>query len=205
MKKYLVILIFFFSVPLFAQQLWWVDTTATGTPGKKIFLGEWTGTKFNINYGNLPVNVKGGTIAITLTQAQIDSLQKARQDGTWNINNVSGTISLPTGASTSANQIDGAQRTGVISYNSGGYGTFTAGTAVDTLSGTSTACIEVEIMNNSAGKILYYGFDGSTSTSNGMGALGYLDTARIKISNLNKIYLISDSATTNVRYAYFNF
>lgn len=115
------------------------------------------------------------------------------------------TLPIGTGSATSANQTNGTQRTGIISYTSGGYGAFTAGTAVDTLSGTSVTCVEVEIMNNSAGKILYYGFDGSTSTSNGMGALGYLDTARIRISNLNKLYLISDSATTNVRYAYFNF
>ena len=50
------------------------------------------------------INSLSGTMAITLTQAQIDSLQKAVQEGTWNINNVSGTVSLPTGASTSANQ-----------------------------------------------------------------------------------------------------
>ena len=50
------------------------------------------------------INSLSGTMAITLTQAQIDSLQKAVQEGTWNINNVSGTISLPTGASTSAKQ-----------------------------------------------------------------------------------------------------
>ncbi|MFA5772880.1 MAG: hypothetical protein WC974_09145 [Thermoplasmata archaeon] len=50
--------------------------------------------------GKLDVTVAG----LTLTQAQMDSLQKAVQQGTWNINNVSGTISLPTGASTSANQ-----------------------------------------------------------------------------------------------------
>jgi hypothetical protein len=50
--------------------------------------------------GKLDVTVAG----LTLTQAQIDSLQKAVQQGTWNINNVSGTISLPTGASTSAKQ-----------------------------------------------------------------------------------------------------
>lgn len=38
----------------------------------------------------------------------------AVQSGTWNINNITGTVSLPTGASTSANQTSGAQKTQVV-------------------------------------------------------------------------------------------
>lgn len=75
MRKYLVALIFFFSVPLFAQQLWWVDTTATGNPGKKVFLGEWQGQKFNINYSPLPVKLVGGTVVTdTVNFTQLDSM-----------------------------------------------------------------------------------------------------------------------------------
>ena len=40
-----------------------------------------------------------------------DSNILATQSGTWNITNVSGTVSLPTGASTSANQTNGTQQT----------------------------------------------------------------------------------------------
>lgn len=155
------------------------------------------------------------------------------QSGTWNINNISGTISLPTGASTATNQStqitradtlnarasrsetklgqiytrqgDGNQITKFVSYTSGGYGTFTAGTGADTLSGSSVTCAKVTLMNASAGKILYYGFNGSVTTSNGMGALGYLDSVTLEVSNLNKVYLISDSATTDVRYSYLNY
>lgn len=38
----------------------------------------------------------------------------ATQSGTWNINNITGTISLPTGASTAANQTNGSQQTQVV-------------------------------------------------------------------------------------------
>ena len=38
----------------------------------------------------------------------------ATQSGTWNITNVSGTVSLPTGAATSANQINASQKTQIV-------------------------------------------------------------------------------------------
>lgn len=38
----------------------------------------------------------------------------AVQSGTWNINNISGTISLPTGAATASNQTGGSQKTQVV-------------------------------------------------------------------------------------------
>lgn len=48
-----------------------------------------------------------GTVTITGTVA-------ATQSGTWNINNVSGTVSLPTGAATAANQTSGGQLTQIV-------------------------------------------------------------------------------------------
>lgn len=83
--------------------------------------------------GNIKVNVA----SLTLTQAQIDSLQKAVQQGTWNINNISGTISLPTGAATSANQ------TTLLGYTHPSNvewvnNTQTVSTEVDTISITAT-------------------------------------------------------------------
>lgn len=97
---------------------------------------------------------------------------------------------------------DGLQTSRAVSYSSGGYGTFSVST-VDTLSGTSVACSEVEITNNTAGATLYVGFNGSTSTSNGL-PLGYRDSYRVKITNLNKIYLVG-STTVDVRYVYTNY
>jgi len=54
-----------------------------------------TGTSANVNVTNT-VTVSG-TVAISGTVA-------ATQSGTWNITNISGTVSLPTGAATAANQ-----------------------------------------------------------------------------------------------------
>lgn len=48
---------------------------------------------------NGAVNIADGNSSIT-----VDGTIAATQSGTWNITNVSGTVSLPTGASTSANQ-----------------------------------------------------------------------------------------------------
>jgi len=50
----------------------------------------------------------------------------ASQSGTWNINNVSGTVSLPTGASTAANQTNASQKTQIVD----GSGNVIASTAV---------------------------------------------------------------------------
>lgn len=56
--------------------------------------GAWTVTV------NQPVSIddNGGSITVDGTVA-------ATQSGTWNINNISGTVSLPTGAATAANQL----------------------------------------------------------------------------------------------------
>lgn len=54
--------------------------------------------------GNLNATVVGtGTFAT-----------QAAQSGTWNITNVSGTVSLPTGAATSTKQSDGSQKTQIV-------------------------------------------------------------------------------------------
>jgi hypothetical protein len=52
--------------------------------------------------GTIPVYDNGGTIASVSTTNRLPV--SAAQNGTWNINNVSGTISLPTGAATAAKQ-----------------------------------------------------------------------------------------------------
>lgn len=56
----------------------------------------------NIQDGGNSITVDG-SVSITGT-ASISGTVAATQSGTWNINNVSGTISLPTGAATAANQ-----------------------------------------------------------------------------------------------------
>lgn len=54
-------------------------------------------TLANDSTGVLSVDDNGGSLTVDGTVA-------ATQSGTWNVNNVSGTVSLPTGAATSANQ-----------------------------------------------------------------------------------------------------
>lgn len=56
----------------------------------------------------LDVNIKS---AASIT---VNGTVTANQGGTWNLNNISGTISLPTGASTSANQTNGSQLTQIV-------------------------------------------------------------------------------------------
>ena len=53
--------------------------------------------KVNVENASIPVTDNGGSLTVDGTVA-------ATQSGTWNITNVSGTVSLPTGAATAANQ-----------------------------------------------------------------------------------------------------
>jgi len=48
------------------------------------------------------------------TPVPVSGTVAATQSGTWNINNVSGTVSLPTGAATSSNQTNGTQKSQIV-------------------------------------------------------------------------------------------
>lgn len=65
--------------------------------------------------GAAAVNVQDGGNTIT-----VDGTVAATQSGTWNINNVSGTVSLPTGAATAANQLANGHTVTPIPGASGG-------------------------------------------------------------------------------------
>lgn len=71
-----------------------LNVLATAQPG--VDIGDVT---INNASGASAVNIQDGGNSIT-----VDGTVAATQSGTWNINNVSGTVSLPTGAATSANQ-----------------------------------------------------------------------------------------------------
>lgn len=94
--------------------------------------------------------VRGATVQrVTIAT---DDVVPASQSGTWNITNVSGTVSLPTGASTSANQstiighLDGVEAllTTIDSDTS---------TLALTGGGTETGALRVTIANNSTGVV----------------------------------------------------
>lgn len=69
-----------------------ISGTITANAGTGTFtVGQATGTNLHAVIDSGTITVGNATLAVT-------------QSGTWNINNISGTISLPTGASTSAKQ-----------------------------------------------------------------------------------------------------
>lgn len=69
-------------------------------------------TQFGSN--NVVTGTGASGIGIPRVTVSNDSNVLATQSGTWNITNISGTISLPTGAATSANQTNGSQLTGLV-------------------------------------------------------------------------------------------
>ena len=73
MKKIILILLFsFLSIPLFAQSIWWVDTTSAGVE-RKVYLGDYDSvrTSGGLNFGRLPIKA---TISGTISAEGIDSL-----------------------------------------------------------------------------------------------------------------------------------
>lgn len=68
--------------------------------------------RVQVDAGTGTVKVDPGTVTVTGTVT-------ANQGGTWNINNISGTVSLPTGAATSANQPTNAAQGSTTSGQTG--------------------------------------------------------------------------------------
>lgn len=121
---------------------------------------------------NLNVDIAAGTVAAT-------------QSGTWNVTNISGTVSLPTGAATSANQSTEIASLGTIATNSGTQasaanqtsviGTKGAGTAA--ASSLLTGCVynsggvtpttgqQVALQCNSTGQLIVAGSGGGAITA----------------------------------------
>ncbi len=93
------------------------------------------GTKVNNGSGANAVNIQDGGNSIT-----VDGTVAATQSGTWNVNNVSGTVSLPTGASTSAKQSDGSQKTQVVDGS---------GNVI----GSTSNALDVNIKSNATGSV----------------------------------------------------
>jgi hypothetical protein len=72
--------------------------------------------------------------AVCVNQAIVNAsgqlLTLAGQSGTWNLNNISGTISLPTGAATSALQSTGNSSLATLAATTSAYGTAPAGIVI---------------------------------------------------------------------------
>jgi hypothetical protein len=67
-------------------------------------------------FGGTNVSTGTGTSGLGIPRVTVsnDSNILATQSGTWNLNNITGTVSLPTGAATSANQTNGSQATQIV-------------------------------------------------------------------------------------------
>lgn len=79
-----------------------VDGTVAATQS-----GTWTlGANSGVDIGDVTINNNGGASAVNIQDGgnsiTVDGTVAATQSGMWNISNVSGTISLPTGAATQA-------------------------------------------------------------------------------------------------------
>jgi hypothetical protein len=87
-----------------------------------------------------------------------------------------------------------------------GNGTFlyaaNAITAAEVLGGDVT-CKKVTITNFTVGEVIYVGGNASVTTSNGF-PLWYGDSYTMTVSNLNKVFLISDGTSVDIRYTYEN-
>lgn len=94
---------------------------------------------------NTNTNITNASVAVTGTFFQ--AVQPVSQSGIWNLNNISGTISLPTGAATSSNQTNGNQETQIVQGGNTAVVTATGAQKVDgssvtqPVSGTVTANI----------------------------------------------------------------
>lgn len=71
-----------------------------------------------VDIGDVTINNAAGASAVNIQDGgnsiTVDGTVAATQSGTWNINDISGTVSLPTGASTSANQTNGSQKAQIV-------------------------------------------------------------------------------------------
>lgn len=89
----------------------------------------------------------------------------------------------------------------LTAHSTFGYGA-NAITVVEQLA-ADQACKKVIITNFTSGEIIYVGGDNSTSTANGF-PLAYMDSMTLTVSNLNKVWLISDGTSVDIRYVYEN-
>lgn len=99
---------------------WVISGAVTTSPNVNIHDGAGNSLTSQANGGQRALDVGIDVAGVQIDPRQIRTLTSADivtvdQGGTWNLNNISGTISLPTGAATSVNQTNGNQITQVSS------------------------------------------------------------------------------------------
>jgi hypothetical protein len=143
------------------------------------------------------------SVAVTgpLTDAQLRASAvpvSATQSGTWNITNVSGTVSLPTGAATETTLAKN------IGISSGGvYGALTmttGGTTYEAKVGASKLSGRILLTVTPTTSDIYWGYDSSVTTSTG--TIIYKNQTfafDLNPSSTAAIWLVSSSSSVNVR------
>jgi hypothetical protein len=120
MKK-LILLLFFISAPMFAQSLWWADTTSDGKE-VKVFLGNYNKITGGIRHAPLPVSFPSESIQNTTVSNPyvtfVDSI-KGADTSSYNFNKLYGYGYLGIKSSGSADTL-------VIEYKSTAMDTWTS-------------------------------------------------------------------------------
>ena len=150
------------------------DANATPPTQPPVYVSGWDGTNIRaLSTSNTGVlNIQGPvTVSGTIP---------ATQSGTWNINNISGTISLPTGAATAANQTTGNSSLSTIATNTGTIATNT-GTIVTNTTGIATAANQTT-GNSSLATIATN--TGTIATNTTPGSTGTLSTVACSTSSV---------------------
>lgn len=175
-------------------------TTVTGTVTANQGTSPWVSNISQFGGSNVVTGTGASGAGIPRVTVSNDSNVLATQSGTWNVNNVSGTVSLPTGASTSANQTGGGQKTQIVDGANATVGPVTTLSAVNYLpvvlasSATNAAAVP-------ARAVLVAGSDGtnarnlSTDTS---GNLNVVVTSTAAASRTSVNLARNVYSTTNV-------
>jgi hypothetical protein len=140
-----------------------VPSDSTGT-----FLGTAPGTG-NSSFA-LPIQGVSGGVAVPISGAVSQSgTWGVAQSGVWNITNISGTVSLPSGASTSANQTNASQKTQIVDGSGNVIGSTTNNLNVQCANCSGSGASGVDEGAFSAGSSVFGpigGFYQTTATSN---------------------------------------
>ncbi len=156
----------------------------------------------------LPVQIRdssGSELAVSGNPFRIDPTgttpQPASQSGTWDITDISGTISLPTGAATAANQTAVQGTTGGAVPSRGTLVQGSDGTNARNLSTTSAGVLKVDV-SATAGNSTAIKVDGSAvaqPVSPSLKTTSSLTNANVSISSSGENTVVAGTALQTIR------
>jgi len=138
----------------------WGGGTSSGGGGGNVNLNQVGGVSYALGQTTMSASMP---IAIASNQSALP----ASQSGTWNITNVSGTVSLPTGASTSALQPTNAAQGSTTSGQTGNLAMGAVTTGAPTYTTAQTSPISLDTAGNLRVNVVAGGGSGGTSSSFG--------------------------------------